>query len=231
MTKLSKILIIEDEPKVAAFIKKGLEENLYDAEIAIDGLLGKEMALSNKYEAVILDINLPKVNGFDVCKEIRNQNQKVPVLMLTALSTTEDKLKGFDLGADDYLVKPFEFKELLARIKVLIKRSQTTVSVSNILKVADLELNSESKSVYRNKKKIELTAKEFNLLEYLMVNKGKVLSKAQIAEKVWEISFDSGTNVIEVYINFLRKKIDKDSSLKLIHTQIGMGYVLKEDNQ
>lgn len=224
----AKILIIEDEPKVASFIKKGLEENQYEAEIAYDGTIGIKQALQNKYNAIILDINLPLINGYEVCKRIREHNTNIPILMLTALGTTEDKLTGFDCGADDYLLKPFEFRELLARIKALLKRYNTTKSVGNVLNIADLELNTDTKIVKRNNIAIDLTAKEFTLLEYLMRNRGRVISRSELAEKIWDITFDTGTNVIDVYINFLRKKIDKDHLNKLIHTHIGMGYILKE---
>jgi len=223
-----KILIVEDELKVATFIKKGLEENQYEAEIAYDGTMAIRMASQENYSAIILDINLPVMNGYEVCKEIRLGKPNVPILMLTALGTTEDKLTGFESGADDYLVKPFEFRELLARIKVLIKRSQNTSSMGTVLRISDLELNTDSKIVKRNNTKIDLTAKEFLLLEFLLRNRGRVISRAELAEKIWDISFDTGTNVIDVYINFLRKKIDKDYPTKLIHTHIGMGYVLKE---
>lgn len=225
----TKIIIIEDEPKVALFIKKGLEENLFKADIAYDGKIGKQMILKGNYDLAIIDLNIPIINGYDVCKEIRAQNFSLPVLILTALSTTEDKLNGFDSGADDYLVKPFEFRELVARIKALLKRSEKTNPKQNILKIADLELNTETKTVKRQDKVIELTAKEFSLLELLMRNKEKVISRAEIADKIWDINFDTGTNVIDVYINFLRKKIDKNHALKLIHTHIGMGYTLRDN--
>ncbi len=225
---LIKVLIIEDEPKVASFIKIGLEENGYSADIAYDGLTGANKAIENQYSAIILDLNLPVMNGYEVCKKVRQHNADIPVLMLTALGTTEDKLLGFESGADDYLVKPFEFRELLARIKALLKRNQQTASSANIFRIADLELNTDSKTVKRSNTKIDLTAKEFSLLEFLMRNKGRVISRSEIAEKIWDITFDTGTNVIDVYINFLRKKIDKDYPIKLIHTHIGMGYVLKE---
>lgn len=228
---MQKILIVEDEPKVASFIKRGLEEQSFETDVAFDGLIGKKKVLSNTYDLVILDINLPLLNGFELCKEIRLVNAKVPVLMLTAMGTTDDKISGFDSGADDYLVKPFEFRELLARIKVLLKRADGSNLTGNILKVADLELNLDSKMVKRAGKKIELTAKEFLLLEYLVKNAGRVVSRVDIAEKIWEISFDTGTNIIDVYVNFLRKKIDKDFSPKLIHTQIGMGYILREGEE
>jgi two-component system, OmpR family, copper resistance phosphate regulon response regulator CusR len=223
------ILIIEDEPKVASFIKKGLEENSFTASIAYDGSSGIKMAHEANYDLIILDVNLPNVNGFEVCRNIRSRNPAVPILMLTALGSTEDKITGFDAGADDYLVKPFEFKELVARLKALAKRSAMGASPGSILRVADLEMNIETKSVKRAGKRIELTAKEFSLLEFLLKNKGKSISRAAIAEKVWDITFDTGTNVIDVYVNFLRKKVDKDFSPKLIHTQIGMGYIIKED--
>lgn len=223
-----KILIIEDETKVATFIKKGLEVNGFLPEIAYDGQIGLNMALNYNFDLVILDVNLPIINGFEVCRQIREANVKTPVLMLTALGTTKDKVLGFELGSDDYLVKPFDFEELLARVKALIKRAKASPHLETTLKLADLELNSETKSVSRNGQVIELTAKEFLLLEYMLRNKGKVLSRVDIAEKIWDISFDTGTNIIDLYIYYLRKKIDRDFSTKLIHTHVGMGYVLKE---
>ncbi|MBA3899123.1 MAG: response regulator [Bacteroidetes bacterium] len=224
-----KILIIEDEPKVASFIKRGLEEHALEANIAYDGLIGKKMAVNGDYDMIILDVNLPLMNGFEVCKAIRETNSKIPILMLTALGATDDKVTGFDSGADDYLVKPFEFMELLARIKALTKRSANSENAGSTLKVADLEMNMETKMVKRAGKKIDLTAKEFSLLEFLLRNKGKSVTRAAIAERVWDITFDTGTNVIDVYVNFLRKKVDKDFPQKLIHTQIGMGYILKDE--
>jgi two-component system copper resistance phosphate regulon response regulator CusR len=223
-----KILIVEDEPKVASFIKKGLEEQSYLVEQAFDGIIGKSMALSNTYDVIILDVNLPGMNGFELSKIIRESDIKTPILMLTALGTTDDKLTGFDAGADDYLVKPFEFRELLARIKALYKRTNENQTSAKILKVADLELNLDEKIAIRGGKKIDLTAKEFGLLEYFIRNKGKVVSRVDIAEKVWEINFDTGTNVIDVYVNFLRKKVDKEFEKKLINTVVGMGYILKD---
>lgn len=222
-----KILIVEDETKVAQFIKKGLEENSWNADVAYDGIKGREMALSGKYDLVILDLNLPNVNGQEICRDIRKKYTKMPVLMLTALGTIEDKITGFDNGADDYIVKPFEFRELLARIKAHLKHIESASRPENVLRIADLELNTETKIVKRAGKSIELTAKEFSLLELFMRNEGKVFSRTEIAEKIWEINFDSGTNVIDVYINFLRKKMDKNFEPKLIHTYIGMGYVLR----
>ncbi|HXU27348.1 MAG TPA: response regulator transcription factor [Bacteroidia bacterium] len=222
------ILIIEDERRVASFIKKGLEEDGFQVEVAYDGRIGKKMALSFRYDLIILDINLPQINGYEVCKEIRDYNSSIPIIMLTALGTMEDKLEGFDSGSDDYIVKPFEFKELLARIKVFLKRSGNEIQNSNVLKLADMEMNLDAKTVFRSGRQIDLTAKEFQLLEFLMRHKNKVVSRTEIAEKVWEITFDTGTNIIDVYVNFLRNKIDKNFSPKLIHTNFGMGYVIKE---
>jgi two-component system copper resistance phosphate regulon response regulator CusR len=224
-----RILIIEDEPKVVDFIKKGLEENGYEVDVAFDGQTGERAALQNRHDLIILDVILPYINGYELCKRIREKGFDRPVLMLTALGTTEDKISGFDAGADDYLVKPFEFAELLARIKVLTRRSTSPVRSPALLKVADLELDLDKKVARRGGKLIELTAKEFNLLEYLMRNEGKVLSRADIAEKVWEITFDTGTNVVDVYINILRKKIDRDAEQKLIRTRIGLGYSINDE--
>ncbi|HLO91924.1 MAG: response regulator [Chloroflexota bacterium] len=223
-----KILIVEDHVKMADSISKGLEENGFHTDVAYDGFIGKRLTDSNDYNLIILDINLPLLNGYELCTEIRKKDTQVPIIMLTALGSTEDKLLGFDKGADDYIVKPFEFRELLARIKALLKRMPVNKKSQTLLKVADLEMDTESKIVKRGDDYIELTAKEFSLLEYLVRNTGKVISKADIADKIWNINFDTGTNVIEVYVNFLRKKIDKNYPIKLIHTQIGMGYVLKE---
>jgi two-component system copper resistance phosphate regulon response regulator CusR len=190
-------------------------------------LMGKRMFDTGNYDLLILDINLPYKNGIALCKEIRNKDQKIPVIMLTALGTTEDKLSGFDSGADDYLVKPFEFRELLARIRSLLKRIAVAETGENLLELLDLEVNLNNYEVSRGGRKIELTKKEFALLVYFLRNKGKVVSRMDIAENVWDINFDTGTNVIDVYVNFLRKKMDKDFSQKLIHTQTGVGYILK----
>jgi two-component system copper resistance phosphate regulon response regulator CusR len=170
---------------------------------------------------------MPGINGVQLCQELRGAGNNVPILLLTALSSTDDKVLGLDAGADDYLVKPFEFRELLARVRVLTKRSNSVVSTANTLKFADIEVNLDAKTVHRSEKKIALTSREFSLLVYLIRNQGRVISKAEIADRVWDI--DSGSNVIEVYVNYLRKKIDKDFSIKVIHTVFGMGYVLKID--
>lgn len=224
-----KILLVEDEKKIAAALKTGMEEQGFYVVVAYDGTMGEKLFNTYKFDLVILDINLPDLNGYALSRIIRQKKQNIPILMLTALGTVEDKIEGFEAGADDYLVKPFAFKELLVRIKSLLRRTATNLPISHILRVADLEINLDSKEITRAGNRISLTAKEFQLLEYLVRNKNKVVSRADIAGKVWDIGFDTGTNVIDVYINFLRKKIDKDYPVKLIHTQIGMGYILKEE--
>jgi two-component system copper resistance phosphate regulon response regulator CusR len=224
-----KILVVEDEPKLASFVKKGLEEQSFEVDVAFDGQIGRNMALSNSYDVIVLDVNVPKMNGYDLAKSLRSENIKTPILMLTAMGSLDNKVAGFEAGADDYLVKPFEFRELLARLRALSKRTIDTSLQANLLKVADLELDLNEKIARRGGKRIELTAKEFALLEYLMRNRSRVVSRIDIAEKVWDIHFDTGTNVIDVYVNFLRKKVDKDFPIKLIHTVIGMGYMLKEE--
>ncbi|MCK7555232.1 response regulator transcription factor [Chitinophaga sedimenti] len=228
---MQKILVVEDEVKVANAVKKGLEENGFEVEVAYDGRMGKSLAASHNYDLVILDLNLPHANGYELCEVIRSRNAKVPIIMLTALGGLDDKMQAFDTGADDYLVKPFDFRELLARIRVFLKRvgTEVTTGAGTRLVIADLEIDREKKDVVRAGKKIMLTAKEYQLLEFPALNKGKVISKLTIAEKVWDIDFDTGTNVIEVYVNFLRKKIDKDFDTKLLHTKTGMGYYLAEE--
>ncbi len=224
-----KILVIEDEPKVASFIKQGLEELGYETDLAYDGFTGKKLAIQSTYDIIILDIIIPYMNGIELCKLIRENNANVPILMLTALGTTDNKIEGFEAGADDYLVKPFEFKELVARIRSLTKRSSGIIQTSQKIKVADLELDLDRKIAIRGGKSIELTSKEFNLLEFFMKNQGRVLSRATIAEHVWEITFDTGTNIVDVYVNILRKKIDKDFNDKLLHTRIGLGYIFTKE--
>lgn len=229
MAEERKLLIIEDEKKIATTLKKGLTENGYHVDLAFDGIIGKRLFDANEYDLIILDINLPGMNGFEVCKAIRNSNQQIPIIMLTAMNTTEDKIEGFDTGTDDYMIKPFEFKELLVRIRALLKRTMNQqLPTGNILKVADLEMNLDTKEVTRAEQTISLTAKEFQLLEYFMRNRNRVLSRSDIAERVWEIDFDTQTNVIDVYVNYLRNKIDKKFDTRLIHTQVGMGYIMKE---
>jgi DNA-binding response OmpR family regulator len=223
-----KILIVEDEPKVASFIKKGLEENQYEAEIVYDGLSAEKLASVYRYDLFILDIIIPGISGLDLCKKLKKMFPETPVLMLSALGTTDDKIIGFESGANDYLVKPFEFRELLARVKVLLKSSSKNITNESKLSISDLELDLDKKDAWRAGKHIDLTAKEFSLLEYFMRNSGRVLSRNDIAEKVWDASFDFGTNVVDVYVNFLRKKIDKEFDHKLIHTKVGFGYIFGE---
>lgn len=224
-----KILIVEDEHKIADTLKLGLIENGYFVEVAYDGTIGYKLFTTHQFNLVILDINLPGMNGYELCKAIRSRNSGIPIIMLTALNALNDKIEGYDAGADDYLIKPFEFKELLLKIRVLLKRTMNqNIPVGNILKAADLEMNLDSKEVKRGDIKINLTAKEFQLLEYLLRNKNKVVSRADIAINVWDIDFDTNTNVIDVYISYVRNKVDKNFPQKLIQTQVGMGYILKD---
>ncbi|WP_026474088.1 response regulator transcription factor [Alkaliflexus imshenetskii] len=225
-----KILIIEDDNRLASLLLRALHENGYEADVAYDGQMGQKLALNNDYKLVITDIILPKKDGLEVCKEIRRQKSSLPIIMLTALGTTDDKVEGFDAGADDYLVKPFEMRELLARVKVLLNRyANLNSNTASTLIYSDLELNLNTKTVVRNNQSIHLTPKEFKLLEFMMRNSERVLSRTEIAEKVWETHFDTGTNFIDVYINYLRKKIDKGFDTKLIHTKSGMGFILLND--
>ena len=225
-----RILIVEDEQKIADTLKFGLAENGYDVDVAYDGNIGKRMILSNSYNLVVLDINLPGVNGYELCRVIRSDNPNIPVIMLTALSALNDKIEGYDAGADDYVIKPFEFKELLMKIRVLLRRTMTQqVPLGNLLKAADLTMNLDSKEVRRGDMTINLTAKEFQLLEYLLRNKNRLVTRADIAINVWDIDFDTNTNVIDVYINYVRNKVDKPYEQKLIQTQVGRGYILKEN--
>jgi DNA-binding response OmpR family regulator len=225
-----KILLVEDDPKISSFVKIGLESSECIVDIAYDGTIGEKLALSKKYDIMILDVVIPGISGFELCKKIRIKNVSTPVIMLTSLDSVEDKLTGFECGADDYLLKPFSFQELMARIKALNRRNREAI-ISPVLKVLDLELDSIAKKVRRNEKEINLTATEFKILELLASNKGKVFDRILIAEKIWGFSFNSETNVIDVHINSLRKKIDKDFSQKLIHTKKGFGYMVNEEPQ
>lgn len=227
-----KILVVEDEKRLANILKAGFEEYGFIVDTAYDGYIGNTMIQQQNYDLVILDINLPLINGYELCKEIRKYNKTIPILMLTAMSAPENKLAGFEMGADDYIVKPFDFKELLARVKVFLRRSVATESEDdNIIKIDNLVINTGKKSVFRAGTQIELTSKEYSLLEYLAKNKGTVVSRGDIAKKIWDLNFDTGTNYIDVYINYLRRKIDKDYPNKLIHTRVGLGYVLKDQNE
>ncbi len=223
------ILIVEDEKRVADLLKIGLEENGYQTMVAYDGAMGLRLFQSNSFQLVISDIILPKLDGFELCKEIRKVNERIPILMLTALGSADDKLEGFDAGADDYMVKTFDFRELNARVKVLLKRNaETEVRPPEQITYADLSVNLNLREVTRNNIAIKLSPKEYNLLLYMLENAEKVITRVEIAEKVWNTHFDTGTNFIDVYINYLRKKIDKDFGKKLIHTKPGVGFILSD---
>lgn len=230
MTEMNKVLLIEDEPKLAAPVKKWLEENDFSVELAPDGAVGRHLAHANHFDIVLLDLNLPFISGYEVCKSIRSARPQMPIILVTALGSVEQKLMGFDAGADDYIVKPFDFRELLARMRTLLKRNANVSAeeeAGEVIRIADLEINTSYKTVTRGGMPIELTAKEYTLLEYLVRRNGRVSSRHEIVENVWDVNFDTGTNVVEVYINFLRKKIDRNFEPKLIHTKQGMGYFIK----
>lgn len=222
-------MLVEDEKKIADTLQVGLTEYGYYTEVAYDGIIAQKLFETHSYDLAIVDINLPGMNGYELCRFIRSRNTNLPIIMLTAMSALNDKIDGYNAGTDDYLVKPFEFRELIMKIRVLLKRTLAEiVPVGNFLRAADLEMNLDSKEVKRGGKKINLTAKEFQLLEYLLRNKNRVLSRADIAVNVWDMGFDSNTNVIDVYVSYLRNKIDREFSDKLIQTHVGMGYILKE---
>lgn len=224
-----KILLVEDDPKISSFVRIGLESYNCIVDTAYDSTIGEKLALSRQYDVIILDVVIPGISGFELCKIIRKNNILTPVIMLTSLDSVDDKLTAFENGADDYLVKPFSFQELFARLKALNRRKKEAI-VNPLLKVLGLELDSVEKKVKRDDKEIYLTPTEFKILELLLSNKGKVFDRIVIAEKIWGFSFNSGTNVIDVHINSLRKKIDKDFQKKLIHTRKGFGYVLEEES-
>ena len=222
-----RILVVEDEKKVASFIKRGLEEESYVVETAADGEEGLTLALEKRFDLIILDWMLPKRDGMSFLKELRDRNMATPVLMLTAKDTVEDIVVGLETGSDDYLTKPFAFAELLARVKALIRRSEMDRGAE--LHFADLRIDPVTHKVWRGDKEIDLTAKEYGLLEYFMRNPNQVLTRTMIADHVWDYTFDSFTNIIDVYVNYLRKKIDRDATIKLIHTVRGVGYIMKEE--
>ena len=222
-----KVLLIEDEPDLMSVIVRGLTEANMEVSAAADGITGLEMAVGHQFDLIILDVMLPGMNGVQVCKEIRKVNDSVAILMLTALSSTENIVTGLNSGADDYLVKPFKFAELEARIRTLVRRSQSNPAPKNIITVGDLELDLMSRTVKRNEKAISLTATEYRLLEYFVKHQNMVLSRIQILESVWDIDFNMGTNVVDVYVNYLRKKVDNGHEQKLIQTVFGRGYMLK----
>lgn len=224
------ILLVEDEVRIADTLRVGLTENGFEVDVAYDGRLGYKLFQSKPFNLIVLDINLPVYSGYELCKMIRATDMDVPVIMLTALSGLEDKIEGYDAGADDYIIKPFEFRELLMKMRVLLRRAgDKRTPVGNFLRAADLQMNLDTKEVSREGVSINLTAKEFQLLEYLLRNKNRVVSRADIAVNVWDIDFDTNTNIIDVYINYVRNKVDKPFEKKLIQTQVGMGYILKEN--
>jgi DNA-binding response OmpR family regulator len=221
------VLLVEDEPSVASMLNKGLGEEGYQVTVAPDGNLGLQLATDNPYSIIILDVMLPGINGLELCRQLRSRNILTPILMLTALATTDNVVTGLDAGADDYITKPFKFKELSARLRSLARR-RPPMEQEKLLKLDDLEMNLTARTVTRFGQSISLTATEYRLLEYLMKNKGRVVSRLDVLEHVWGIDFNMGTNVVDVYVNYLRKKIERKEAGKLIHTVIGMGYCMKE---
>jgi two-component system copper resistance phosphate regulon response regulator CusR len=228
---MKRILLVEDDRRIAQNISKGLKEEGLAVEVAFDGITGKQLALEKNFDLVLLDLNLPGIKGYDVCRQIRYYKPLLPVIMLTAYGEIEDKVEGLALGADDYIVKPFDFRELIARVSAALRRSDVLLGrgKNEVLLAGDLCLNTVTKQVKRGDRDIELTAREFALLEYFMRHPGQVIAKMDLAENVWHLNFDPGTNVVEVYINYLRRKVDKDFDRKMIHTRPGLGYMLLAD--
>lgn len=224
-----KLLLVEDEPKLASFIKKGLTSEGYDLTVAYDGQMGLSLAQQQPYDLLILDVNLPHLNGFELCRRVRADYPHVPIIFLTAFDGLEDKVLAFEAGADDYLVKPFAFQELLLRVRALGRRQTAAEAVRHVLSLADLELNLDAKVVTRASQRIDLTTREYALLEYLLLNQGRIISRVAIAEHVWDVNFDTNTNLVDVYVSYLRKKLDRGFSPKLIHTVVGMGYVMRAE--
>ena len=225
-----RILVVEDEKKINDIIVKILKQEKYGVDSCFDGEEALDYIFSVEYDAIILDIMLPKLDGFEVLKKARAKGIKSPVLFLTARERIEDRVKGLDYGADDYLIKPFAFEELLARVRVLLRKNSNAEQKGNIFKIANLTVNCNNHTVFRDNTPIKLSAKEFSILEYMMRNQGRVVSKEKIEEHVWDFGYEGGSNIVEVYIKFLRKKIDTDFSPKLIHTIRRVGYILKVEN-
>ena len=226
-----KILIAEDEFDVLKMLKRALEQEEYEVSVAMDGQTALKMAREHDFDLLLLDVMLPEKNGIEICKSLREDDSSIPILMLTALDSTENIVTGLDAGADDYLAKPFKFVELLARIKALLRRKpgQAAAEKNSEIKIGDLMYFPHEKSLLRGNEPIKLTATELRLLEYFIKNKKRVLSRMDILENVWDVNYDMGTNVVDVYVNYLRKKIDRDPSRKLIHTKVGMGYIFNDD--
>jgi len=223
-----KLLVVEDEPNVVSVLKRGLSNEGFELSIAPDGFIALEMVAAHSFALIILDIMLPGINGLDLCKQIKKNYPQTPIIMLTALGSTENIVTGLDNGADDYLVKPFKIAELSARIRTLLRRYAGFQQADEIISVGDLQINISAKTVTRTDKEITLTATEYRLLQFFARNKSKTLSRIDILENVWDIDFNMGTNVVDVYVNYLRKKIDKGFSTQLLHTVVGLGYMLKE---
>lgn len=221
-----RILVVEDQPKMSGFIKKGLTSQGYIVDTSETGMGAESMVVENPYDLIVLDVNLPDQNGLDTARHLRSDGYKGPILMLTALSSTKDKIHGLDAGADDYLTKPFDFEELLARVRALLRRNQGTGTTK--LRFADLEIDLVQRRAFRDQKEISLTQKEFSLLEYFLRHPNRPITRVEISEHVWDVNFDTNTNIVDVYINMLRKKVDAPFSKKLIHTMVGYGYILKE---
>jgi two-component system copper resistance phosphate regulon response regulator CusR len=226
--KSANILLVEDDQRLSEVIKKGLEEKGFKVTVSFDGEMALKLFGSGNFDLIITDLVLPKINGLEFSKTVRKKDANIPIIMLTALGTTDDKVDGFDAGADDYLVKPFDFRELFARIKTLLKRTGKQIGSEKTIKYADLEIDFSQKKASRSGIELILTPKEYNLLEYLVQHPEKVLSREEIAKEVWGLTFDTGTNFIDVYINYLRKKVDKPFEDKLIHTRPGMGFILEK---
>lgn len=226
-----RILVVEDQAKMAQFLKKGLIESGYSVDVAESGLSAESYCSSSEYDLVVLDVGLPDQSGIDTARHLRRDGLTAPILMLTALSSTKDKILGLDAGADDYLTKPYAFEELLARVRALLRRHSSSPVSNTKLNFIDLEMDLVLRKVYRGQKEIQLTLKEFSLLEYFMRNPNRPLGRTSIAEHVWDVHFDSESNVIDVYVNMLRKKIDAPFESKLIHTVIGVGYVMKDETK
>ncbi|MCD8741515.1 response regulator transcription factor [Mucilaginibacter roseus] len=229
--KDKKVLVVEDEPGLASVISRGLAAAGMEVSIAPDGITGLQMATNYQFDLLILDIMLPGMNGVQICREVRKKDDAIPIVMLTALSSTENVITGLDSGADDYIVKPFKLAELEARIRTLMRRSRNNTAPKDVINVADLEVDLVSKTAKRADKQINLTATEYRLLEYFVKNPNKVLSRIQILENVWDIDFNMGTNVVDVYVNYLRKKLDNNYETRLIQTVFGMGYMFKTDGE
>ncbi len=223
-----KVLLVEDDSKISSFVKIGLESHDIVVDVAYDGNIGEELAVTKNYDVLIIDIIIPGISGYDLCKSIRNRNLQTPIILLTSLDSVEDKVKGFESGADDYLTKPFSFQELLARVNALNRRNRDTL-IRPVLKIADLEMDSATRTVKRDGSIISLTATEFKILEFLLEHRDTVLDRIIISEKIWGYSFNSGTNKIDVHINSIRNKIDRNFDRKLIHTRKGFGYLISED--